>query len=292
MIEQVTVNALIVGCGAALLALALSLVRSAAGFFDFALAGNYTFAAYLTYALLSCGSSTAFAIAASILLAVACAVLTHFGLYQPLRRLGATPEVLLIASLSLLLLFQNGLPLVFGDAILSLPGNALRNNAIHLSSRGVTTVECAIVILTAAVTGTLILVLQYTELGLQMRALAQDRELSRIYGVRPQRILFSAVVVSASLAATIGVLNGFDNDLVPTMGFRAVLLAAVAAVVGGGGSIPGVVVGALLVAGAQQLVALSLPVQWQDTIVFSCLIIFVVWRPNGIFGRSVAGIRA
>ena len=285
MIEQVAVNALIVGCSAALLALGLSLVRSTVGFFDFSLAGIYTLAGYANFVTLGAGLPPPLAISAALLIAIVVAVFAHVVLYEPLRRAGATPEVQLIASLSLLLILQNVIPLFFGDAILSLPGDAFRGASIHLGPTRITRVEMAIVIISAVATATLLAALRYTDLGLQMRAVAQDRQLSRTYGVQSGRVVIATVVVSAALAAGIGILNGFDTDLTPTMGFRAVLLAAVATVVGGPGSILGVFLGALLVATAQQVAALSLPVQWQDTIVFSCLILFVVTRPYGVLGR-------
>lgn len=292
MIEQVAVNALIVGCGAALLALALSLVRSTVGFFDFSLAGVYTLAAYTTHVFLSRALHPAVAIGMALLIAVSGALLVHSILYEPLRRRGATPEVLLIASLSLLLLLQNVLPLFFGDGIIALPGTMFRGDSIHLWSTRVTRVEIVIIALAVSVTGALLATLRYTDLGLKMRALARDRDLSRTYGVRPERVLITTVIAAASLAGAIGILSAFDSDLTPTMGFRAVLLAAVAAVVGGSSSVLGVFVGSLLLAGAQQGVALSLPVQWQDTVVFTCLIVFVLWRPYGIFGHASEKVRS
>jgi branched-chain amino acid transport system permease protein len=290
MTAQVVANALVVGCSAAILAIALSLVRSAVGFFDFSLAGIYTLAAYAAREALTSGVPPILAIIVAILTATAIAIAVHFALYEPLRRSGASPEVLLIASLSLLLILQNVIPLLFGDGILSMGGDAFRQSAFQFLGSRVTRVEVAIVVVAAVLTAVLLAVMRQTALGLQMRALAQDRDLSRTYGVRSERIIVSTVVMAAVLASAIGILSGFESDLTPTMGFRAVLLAAVAAVVGGRGNILGVFLGAVVVAGAQQMAALEFPVQWQDTLVFTCLIVFVIWRPNGIMQRRSPGV--
>ena len=94
-----------------------------------------------------------------------------------------------------------------------------------------------------------------------------------------------AVVVAASvLAGCAGVLAAYDTDLTPTMGFYGIFMGIVAVVIGGVGSIAGAYCGGLLLGLMQRLGAALLPLRWQDPVVFVVLIVFLVFRPRGIFG--------
>ncbi len=93
--------------------------------------------------------------------------------------------------------------------------------------------------------------------------------------------------LGSALAAIAAVLLGYDTDLTPGMGFKSLLMAVVASIAGGIGSIRGSLLGGLLVGLAQHLGAWKLPTQWQDTVVFVVLIIFLVARPEGFFGKPL-----
>jgi branched-subunit amino acid ABC-type transport system permease component len=79
--------------------------------------------------------------------------------------------------------------------------------------------------------------------------------------------------------------------MTPTMGLNALLMGAVAAIIGGIGSIPGAAIGALILAFAQQFGVWKIPTQWQDAIAFAVLLVFLVMRPWGVFGRKARRVR-
>ena len=91
--------------------------------------------------------------------------------------------------------------------------------------------------------------------------------------------------VGSALAAVAAILNAYDTDMTPMMGFRALLAGIVAAIVGGIGSIAGAFLGGILVGLVQHGAAWVFPAQWQDTIVFAILILVLVARPQGLLGR-------
>jgi branched-subunit amino acid ABC-type transport system permease component len=91
--------------------------------------------------------------------------------------------------------------------------------------------------------------------------------------------------IGSAVAGAAGILVALDTDLNPTMGLRVLLMSVTAVIVGGEGRIHGVAIGALLVGATQHLGVLRLDTQWQDAIVFALLIVFLIVRPQGVFGR-------
>jgi branched-chain amino acid transport system permease protein len=131
------------------------------------------------------------------------------------------------------------------------------------------------------------LTLRFSRLGIVIRALAIDHELARSVGLNVDRAMLVVFLIGSVLAGAAGVLTSLETDLTPQMGFSGLLMAVVATIVGGVGSVGGVVLGALLIAIAQQCGVWFLPSQWQDAIVFLVLIVFLLVRPQGFFGKAV-----
>ena len=96
-----------------------------------------------------------------------------------------------------------------------------------------------------------------------------------------------AFLVGSALAGVAGVLLAYDTDMIPTMGFRALLIGMVAMIIGGVGSIPGVAAGSVLLGLAQHFTAWWLSSQWQDAMVFVIMIFFLLLRPQGFLGRPL-----
>jgi branched-chain amino acid transport system permease protein len=105
-------------------------------------------------------------------------------------------------------------------------------------------------------------------------------------GIPTRRIRIQALGLASALGGLAAILTGFDTDLTPDMGFRALLLGVVATVVGGAGSLPGSLLGGLLVGLIQHLGAWFLSTQWQDALIFGLLICFLLWWPRGLLGAT------
>jgi branched-subunit amino acid ABC-type transport system permease component len=96
-----------------------------------------------------------------------------------------------------------------------------------------------------------------------------------------------AFAIGSSLAGLAGILVALDVDMTPTMGMNALMMGVVAVIIGGINSIPGIVLGALLLATAQHLGAWFIGSQWQDAIAFVILVLFLLFKPEGFFGKKV-----
>lgn len=287
MIGQFIVNGLEAGAAYGLVALGFGLIYRVCGFFNFAHGAVYAVAAYLAYTFIHVlGCSPWIGIPASIIGAMGLGATTEAVINRPMRRWGASSLTLLICSLGLLVAMQNGISLIFGDDTRRLRSVDVYQSVIIFGAH-ITSIQLAIIgtsiLLCVSVAGWMNL----TTVGKMARAIANDADLATVVGVNSPRLIVVIFAVGSALAAIASILLGYDVDITPSMGFNALLMAVVAVIVGGVGSIRGSFLGGLLVGLAQHLGVWKLPTQWQNAVVFGVLIIFLIIRPEGLFGRPL-----
>jgi branched-subunit amino acid ABC-type transport system permease component len=121
-------------------------------------------------------------------------------------------------------------------------------------------------------------------LGKAIRAVSDDPIGARVVGIDSEKIIISAFAIGSALAGAAGILISLETNLEPTMGLNAILKGIVASIVGGIGNIPGSLFGGLFLGLAENLGIWKIQAGWKDTIAFAILIIFLLFRPSGIFG--------
>jgi branched-chain amino acid transport system permease protein len=127
---------------------------------------------------------------------------------------------------------------------------------------------------------------QYTKLGKAMRATAQDPEAARMMGVEVDRIVITAFFLGSALAGAGGLMFGlYYNFTSYVIGFTAGLRAFTAAVLGGIGNVPGAMLGGIIIGLIEALGAQLISASWADVIIFSILVLVLVFRPAGLLGR-------
>ncbi|MGA9408391.1 MAG: branched-chain amino acid ABC transporter permease [Bacteroidota bacterium] len=286
MLNQLLLNGIIAGSIYSLVALGFSLIYQTTRFFHFAHGAIYTFGAYFAYLFyiqLGWGRMVAFPLAciAAMVLGVGCEVLV----YKQMRRRKATDLTLLIASLGLYTLLQNIISMVWGDDTKTMrTGEVVEGHAV-LGAR-ITDVQIMIIAATIILIALITLILTQMKFGKTLRALANDAELAQLSGINSDRYILYAFAIGSFLAAVAAIMISFDTDMTPTMGFNALVMGVVAVIVGGINSLPGAALGGLFIGLAQNLGVYWLPSKWQDTIVFVLLILFLLFRPDGILGRK------
>jgi branched-chain amino acid transport system permease protein len=125
-----------------------------------------------------------------------------------------------------------------------------------------------------------------TRLGKAMRATAQDPEAARMMGVEVDRVIMAAFFLGSALAGAGGLIFGlYYNFTSFIIGFTAGLRAFTAAVLGGIGNIPGAMVGGVLIGLIEAFGSQYIAASWADVIIFSILVLVLVFRPAGLFGR-------
>jgi branched-chain amino acid transport system permease protein len=288
--QQLIANALFSACIYALVGVGFSLVYKCGRFFHFAHGAIITLGAYSSLVFAEyLGLPLPLAIPCGIMLATTAGCIMDFSVYRPLRLIGSTPLGLLLASLGLYIVVQNAISLIFGNETKTLlPGVVFEG--IRVFGTSITIVQFAILTVSTVAIVVLSAALQFTRLGKMMRAVSSDAELARAMGVNVQRVMLWAMGIGSCLAATAGMLVALDVNMIPTLGMRILLMSIVAVVIGGAGRQPGILgvaAGAGLVGLLQDLGVWKLPTQWQDTIIFGCLIFFLLVRPEGLIAKTV-----
>jgi branched-chain amino acid transport system permease protein len=119
-----------------------------------------------------------------------------------------------------------------------------------------------------------------------MRATSYDREAAAMMGIDIDKVIVFAFVLGSALAGAAGVLFAARAPASVTIGFVAGLKGFTAAVIGGIGSIPGAAAGGLMLGFAESYTQGYVSTRWSDLAVFSILILFMLFRPQGLFGRA------
>jgi branched-chain amino acid transport system permease protein len=126
-----------------------------------------------------------------------------------------------------------------------------------------------------------------TKMGKAMQATSQDQEAARMMGVEVDKIVMIAFFLGSALAGAAGLIFGlYYNYTNFTIGYTAGLRAFTAAVLGGIGNIPGAMLGGIIIGLIESLGGQLLAVRWTDVIIFSILVIVLVFRPTGLLGRA------
>ena len=284
---QVAINAVVASSTILLLALGFALIFGTTRFFHFAHAAVFVVSAYAAYAgetLLGMPMGAACVAAMAVGVMLGCVL--ELGIYRPLRRRRASALILLLASMGLYIVLQNSVSMIFGDDAKMLHSGVVEEGFAVLGAR-ITPISLLIVCVSVASVIGVAVLSSKTGLGRAMRAVADDTELARIRGIRADRVILATFAIGSGLAAVAGILTALDVNMRPTMGMSALMLAIVAVIIGGVSSIGGIVLGSLFLAVAQQVAIWQLGSQWQDAVAFAMLLVFLLARPQGIFGKPL-----
>jgi branched-chain amino acid transport system permease protein len=300
---QLAVNSLTLGSVYALIALGYSLVYGVLKLLNFAHGDVFMVGTFIGY-----GALKAFGGAANpsvpvwlllILITLAamagCAVLgvtiERFA-YRPLR--DAPRIVPLISALGVSFFLANSTQLLFGAQDIDYRSYELSNGAlyfhgldIHTSHGAVHVPVLQIITIVSAIV--LMVVLWYlvnkTRTGKAMRATSFDREAAAMMGIDIDRVIVFTFAVGSALAGAAGVMFALRVPTFAAIGFTIGLKGFTAAVIGGIGSVPGAMIGGLIL-GAAESYTTFWTTGWSDLVIFTILIVFMIFRPQGLLGRA------
>lgn len=287
MFWQILANCIVAASVYALVALSFAIIYLPVRFFNFAHGAIIVWGAYLCYAThvifkFPIWAAAAFAVLASALIGTVIEV----WVYRPARRLGATATILLLVSLGLYIVLQNLISLFFGDETKSLQAWNYANS-FNFYEVSITRSQMFIVAIAIGAFVAIWSAVKFTASGRLMRAVACDSELAVIVGVNRDRVISISFAIGSALAAVAGVLVSFDVALTPTMGLSLLMFGIVTVVIGGIDNAAGMILGALLLGFAQHFGVWKLGTEWQEPIMFAVLIVFLLLRPQGFFGKPI-----
>ena len=302
---QYLVNGVTLGSVYALIALGYSMVYGILKLLNFAHGEVFMVGAFAAYGVLQAfggPANPAISIWLVMVLMLLGAMAASAGLgvaverfaYRPLR---TAPRIApLISALGVSFFLQYSAQLLFGAqhktynafawgggfiGPLFDPSKGLNVGPLHVSLLRLIIIFSAVAMMVG-----LTLLVHRTKIGKAMRATSFDREAAAMMGIDVDRVIVITFIIGSALAGAAGVMFGLRADVYPLMGFQTGLKGFTAAVIGGIGSIPGAMLGGLVLGIAESLTQGYVSTQWSDLVVFSILILFLLVRPTGILGKA------
>lgn len=283
---QLLLDVLFTGSIYSIVGIGFALTYFTVKFFNFAHGGIITFGAYAFYFMLRVfGADMLFSIFLTLFSAIAAGLISNQILYKKLRFKKTNSSVLILVSFMLLIFFENIISLVFGPDVKLLNQNVNSGNITLFESN--ISFEQLYIIFTSLVTfSATIAIMRYTKFGKRMRAVSDNRELAEVSGINTERIFQYSFIISSLLAGISGIEIAIDKSLRPTMGTNFIIKGFAASIVGGLTSLSGTVFASFLIAFLENIAVFFLPTAFKDAITFSLLFLFLIFKPNGIFGGS------
>ena len=280
------INGLQLGSIYALVALGYTMVYGIILLLNFAHGDIIMFGSYVAWiALVQLGLNPAIAVLLAIFGCVLLGVLIDKVAYAPLRE--APRLSILITAIGVSYLLENGVQLLLGADAKVVP-SIIDLGTVQVFGSTLSGTALLTVAVTIVATVVLTLLVQKTRLGKAMRAVSEDMGAARLMGVNVNSTISFTFAVGSALAGIAAILYSMAYQQVsPTMGVMLGTKAFVAAVLGGIGSIPGAVIGGLIVGFSEVFVAAFGLSVWQDAVVFLLLILVLVVKPTGLLGRPV-----
>lgn len=293
---QVLANGLALGAAYALVALGFVLVVNATSAVNFAQGDLVMVGGFVAVALAGLWPVPGIVLLPFVLLATALFGLVLSAIaYFPLRR---RPGSVFVSTIAVGIMLQNGANALFGAEPRAVPpllgGGLVGLGPVSLSRQALATIVTAAVLIAG-----LQLLFSRTRLGQRLRATAQDRDMAAAIGIDVNRMIALTFAVAAGLGGAAGLLLANSFFITPTDGTNYMLKAYIAVVIGGWGSIPGAVVGAMLIAlfevvyPSLPLLIPALPTSWlfsetSASILLYLAVLLILWiRPRGLLGEAV-----
>jgi|tagenome__1003787_1003787.scaffolds.fasta_scaffold20927351_2 branched-chain amino acid transport system permease protein len=290
---QHVVDALSVGSTYALLALGLTLVFSVMNLINFAYGMMLVWSAYAAYVMLDHGVPFALMVPLCVLFATLLSMAIGRIAFRPF--IGAPAITLLITSFGVLLVIQYLAILFFGEQprILRLP--SFFSDVAHIGSIRVPVLELITIGTAAVVVAVFYLVLNRTAFGAQLRAAAELPDVTRLMGVKPDRVLMVAFAISGAIAGVVGLLwFAKVGAITPRSDLDPTIKAFIAIVLGGLGSTRGAILGGLALGAIEVTLSATLSgdaLGYQPAIVFAAVIAILILRPRGLSGTTLEPAR-
>ena len=295
---QELVNGITTGALYSLVALGFSMVYGVLKLLNFAHGDLYMIGAYIGFFVIQWfGGAAHVSIPVPLLLAImfllAAGVTGGLGVaierfaYRPLRD---APRIApLITAIGISFFLENAVLLLFGTQyrIYNTPEFISLSSGIRIGSVTIDTVQIMVVLLSLALMAGLQLLVNRTKWGKQVRAVAADREAAEMLGINVNFTISMTFFLGSALAGVAGVMGGLlFNQVTNTIGFIVGLKAFTAAVVGGIGSLPGAMLGGLLIGLAESFTIGYISSTYSNLLVFALLIIVMLVRPSGLLGQA------
>ena len=283
-IEQL-INGLRTGSIYALIAIGYTMVYGIAKMINFAHGDIIMVGAYALYFSISVlGLPVPVALLLTVIVCSVLGVLIEKIAYKPLRK--AQPLAVLITAIGMSFFLQSSSLLIFGSTPIPFQ-SVIPNENIKVGPVIISSITLVTLVVTAIAMILLTLFINKTKLGSAMRAVSEDKGAAELMGINVNSTISMAFAIGSALAAVAGILYISQyQSMKPTLGALPGIKAFVAAVLGGIGSIPGAMLGGILLGLIESVSKAYISTELADAIVFGVLIVVLLFRPSGLLGKK------
>jgi len=284
-VAQTGLNGLTLGSVYALGAVGLTLVYGILKLVNFAHGDFLTFGAYMAYVV---NVTWGMPLVAAVLFAmVATAVLGIFFervMWRPMRRRGAGFLQLILMTIGLAFLIRSVIQFIWSTEIRELDVNV--TSSVEFLGLRIGQTELMVVVVGFVVLTAIGLLLRFSLLGKQMRAVADDLELAETAGIDTRRVILYTWIFAGALAGLAGVLAAATTNIKPELGFELLLPIFAAVVLGGIGDAFGALAAGVVLGLVIEWSTLFIEARWKVAVGFVVLVLVLIIRPQGIFGKA------
>jgi len=285
MIFQFLINGIITGSIYALAALGFALVYNTTRIFHIAYGVLYMFAPYMMLTFfIKLQLPLIPAILIALLITVFLSILIELAVYRPLVKKKSSLNVAMISSIGVMIVIINLIALFYGNETKVLNNEISGSFSYH--DIIITYSQLVQLIVSVVLMALFMLYLKFSKLGTLARGMRDDTELCRTFAVNTAYIRVFIFAVSGLFVACSGILIGWDVGMDPYVGMPLLLNAVVALIIGGIGRFYAPIIGGFLIGILQALTIWLFSANWQDAVTFGLLLLFLFFRPQGLFGEK------
>ena len=286
MLAQQIFNGLALGMGYALIAVGYSLVFGILRLVNFSHGAIYAFGAEMAMVFIGLNFGIVPGIIASMIVTGLLGIAIDKVALEPLRKKHSMPIASLITTIGISNIITNLLIVFLGSEKRNFP-QLFNSGSVKIGSVVFSSTQIMMCVVSLILMGVLVFIVYKTKIGLAMRASEQNAKAANLMGINVNFVI-SFTFFLAGMSATIAgaLVGGYYQIVYPNMGFMAGLKAFAAAVLGGIGSLPGALLGGLIVGVSESMAASFMGSTYRDSIAFVILIIVLIVRPHGLFGRK------
>lgn len=286
MLAQQIFNGLALGMGYALIAVGYSSVFGILRLVNFSHGAIYAFGAEMAMVFIGLNFGIVPGIIASMIVTGLLGIAIDKVALEPLRKKHSMPIASLITTIGVSNIITNLLIVFLGSEKRNFP-QLFNFGSVKIGSVVISSTQIMMCVVSLILMGVLVFIVYKTKIGLAMRASEQNAKAANLMGINVNFVI-SFTFFLAGMSATIAgaLVGGYYQIVYPNMGFMAGLKAFAAAVLGGIGSLPGALLGGLIVGVSESMAASFMGSTYRDSIAFVILIIVLIVRPHGLFGRK------
>ena len=283
---QIIINGLALGSVYALISTGFSLVFNVLKFSNFSHGALMTFCAFTGYFLAANhGLGLPLTIAVAMGTGIVVALFGEFVAFRRITQRQSSPVFFFVSSITLGTMYEGIVTIWVGANYHNFPP-FFASPTFKVGSVIISVSDAIMFVISAVALVVLALLVQKTTIGRALRSVSFDRDTASLMGINVTRVIQFTFILSGALAGLAGVFLGINYTLYPTMG-SLVVKGFIASVIGGLGSLPGAIIGAVLLGVVESLLVGSVGSGYSPIFVFLIMLVFLLVRPQGIAGSNI-----